>query len=55
VALTWNHAGSTLRLLFDPNTHEYRAIQIINPGKTKPEMEDCIVRYEIVDVLPGTK
>ena len=54
VAVTWNHAGSTLRLVFDPSTHEYRAIQIINPGQTTPEMEDCVVRYEIVDVLPGT-
>jgi hypothetical protein len=55
VAVTWNHAGSTLRLVFDPSTHEYRAIQIISPGKTTPEMEDCVVRYEIVDALPAIK
>jgi hypothetical protein len=52
VAASWNHAGSTLRLVFDPTTHEYLAIQIMDPGQTTPQMQNCIVRYEYVDSLP---
>jgi hypothetical protein len=53
LAVSWNHSGSTLRLLFDPATHEYRSVQIIEPGQQAPTLEDTIVRYDIVDGIPS--
>jgi hypothetical protein len=53
LAVSWNHSGSTVRLLFDPATHTYRSVQIIEPGKQAPSLEDTTVRYEIADAIPS--